>query len=387
MKFRFVFLSVLLISIGCSSEKHSIDKREKTSGALAKYGVTITPISDEVKVEFVTSLPSDTLFPYSSDTFEPITGHEGYLIDAESSFEEMVQSYLKQKFPNRSEESTLRVLVALNDIGITESSHELTNDGSGLTTEAESFVYVEIYNGIRKVFSELLISNASVSNQSDSYKESHLASIESVHESALIKIYGLFKECNTMECVLSKENGNTVDGLEGVNVISVSADGNLQSFEPIEECVDIDEVSTINTPADILPASRRCIDIGEYEKGFRLYLLSRFYAFYDMKRVKDGSAHQAILMLEEQTYSTLSREQMKSFSNEAEKYQSDTTVKLMAACDAVQKLGAPEYHPIYMIQHGMEAFFASEDDDGIVEEFDSGKTWIEVLTEMGCMAN
>lgn len=354
---------------------------------MSNYGVIITPISEEVKVEFVSSLPSDTLFPYSSDTFEPITGHEGYIIDAESGFEEMVQSYIHHKFPNRSEESALRVLVALNDIGITESSHELANGGSGLTTEAESFVYVEIYNGIRKVFSELLISEASVSNHSDSFKESHLASIESVHESALMKIYGLFKECNTIECILGKEKSNTVDGLEGVNVISVSADGNLQSFEPINDCVDIEGVSTINTPADILPSSRRCIDIGEFEKAFRLYLLSRFYAFYDMKRVKDGSAHQAILMLEENTYSTISRKQQESFSTEAGKYQSDNSETLISACEAIEKLGAPEYHPTYMIQHGMGAFFASEDDDGIVEKFDSGKTWIEVLTEMGCTVN
>ena len=95
MMFRYFFLTIVLISIGCSTSKNSTEQEKEKSEVLSNYGVIITPISEEVKVEFVSSLPSDTLFPYSSDTFEPIAGHEGYIIDAASGFEEIVLSIAK----------------------------------------------------------------------------------------------------------------------------------------------------------------------------------------------------------------------------------------------------------------------------------------------------
>ena len=185
-------------------------------------------------------------------------------------------------------------------------------------------------------------------------------------------------------CSSSKDASEKTNNLYSIPVISLSTEGNLEAFDPIKDCVDIDEVKRTNTPADILPAVKICVEENDYEKALELNFIARAYAFYDIQRVKDGTAHQAILMLEEQTYSSFDEEDFVNLQNASLEYQNPESEKFKAVCNQAESLGSPNYHPTYMIQHGLAALMYQEG-NGLVEEFDSTKGWMEALSLVECI--
>jgi hypothetical protein len=48
-------------------------------------------------------------------------------------------------------------------------------------------------------------------------------------------------------------------------------------------------------------------------------------------------------------------------------------------CNGLQALGAPEYSPKYMMQHGMSAFTGQG--GGLIKGFDPAKSWDKVKVE------
>ncbi len=161
-----------------------------------------------------------------------------------------------------------------------------------------------------------------------------------------------------------------------------SAEGNLESPNPCG-CVELSEVTNQHNPADIFNGVKKCLENREFNKAISLYLLANTYGRYDAYRVQDRSAHQAIAVLRQYALANLDRQNKMDFSRDFKETLSNSSKK-RRICQAIKKIGKPEYYPRYMIQHGIKAFLGGNG-SGLVEDFDSNQSWHLSLTKyLGC---
>jgi len=156
---------------------------------------------------------------------------------------------------------------------------------------------------------------------------------------------------------------------------SFESDGNLEPFNPVT-CIDMEAVSNRNTPSDLFVGISDCIAKSDFKKASKLYLVARAYFKFDTLRVEDRSAHQAFSALRQIRFSSLKRRTLEKLQNTKSKITKNRT----NFCVALKKLGKPDYHPKYMIQHGMGSFLKSEPGNELVKDFDPEKAWDEVLS-------
>ncbi len=156
--------------------------------------------------------------------------------------------------------------------------------------------------------------------------------------------------------------------------ISIEADGNLESKNPLT-CVDISQVTNQHTPADIIKGIQKCIEIKDFENAAKLFAISGVYGRYDTYRVKDKTAHQALLMLQQNAFMNIDEKTQSSMIEAVQKQLKKGSKNLDTLCQAIQQIGPPKYYPRYMIQHGIQAFTQKESNDGLVENFDSQESW------------
>jgi 5-carboxymethyl-2-hydroxymuconate isomerase len=170
-----------------------------------------------------------------------------------------------------------------------------------------------------------------------------------------------------------------INQIKAQNVISIEADGNLESPNPLA-CVDLSAVTNGNNPADILNGMKKCIEIKEYEKAAKLFAIAGVYAKYDTFRVKDKTAHQGYLVMQMNIFDSIDESQKNSLMESLKKELKAGSSKLNETCQAIQKVGVPKYYPKYMIQHGIQAF-VEKDGNGLIEKFDSVASWKQALNE------
>lgn len=161
------------------------------------------------------------------------------------------------------------------------------------------------------------------------------------------------------------------------NVTNYYSKGNLESPLP-SSCVAIDRLSNKQNPVDIFTGLNSCIANGDYSKAAELYFAGMTYGYYDINRVSDKSAHQAISVIRMNVFGAQPKEVMDKLQAAIEKIASDNT----SVCQSLTRLGAPMYKPTYMIQHGMGAFLGNSTKDGLVENFDSNSTWSNSLAKI-----
>lgn len=140
-------------------------------------------------------------------------------------------------------------------------------------------------------------------------------------------------------------------------------------------CVSMDKASDTWSPADVFPAMRKCINNGNYTDAVDLFSLATSYGRFDMMRVPDQSAWNAMQVLQMQYLQDVTPAQKAGFNKVAEamlQNRSDICMKL-------EKLGPPDYVPTYMIEHGMAAFTKSLKNGGLVQDFNGQSAWAEVL--------
>jgi hypothetical protein len=154
------------------------------------------------------------------------------------------------------------------------------------------------------------------------------------------------------------------------NVTNLETKDNLRSFHAID-CVDVSSLTTDYTPADLYPAVRKCIDRGDLERGARLYAVAGVYGRFDMLRVLDESARQAIPVLQLNNLSQVDPAIKAKF--QATVHGLLGTDQLPAVCSQVRKLGPPTYYPTYMTQHGMSAFTGKG--GGLKPDFNAAEAW------------
>ena len=169
-----------------------------------------------------------------------------------------------------------------------------------------------------------------------------------------------------------------MNSIQAQEINSIEAEGNLESSNPCG-CVALSEVTNEHTPADILTGMGKCIELKDFDKAARLFAISGVYGTYDRYRVKDKSAHQSLLVLQQNILMSIEEKDKKSLINSLNKTLEQGSKELTEICEAIQQIGIPNYFPKYMIQHGIQAF-TGNGGNGLVENFDSEESWKLALT-------
>ena len=162
------------------------------------------------------------------------------------------------------------------------------------------------------------------------------------------------------------------------SIRNIEAPGNLESLVQLD-CVPITSVKTNYTPADLYKAAAKCILDDRESEGVPLYAVAEVYGRFDISRVADQTAHQAIQVLTQREFGDLPQDKKASFGEEISRI-ADAPEQLAKLCQQIRALGPPTYYPRYMIQHGLDAFKARKD-DGLVQGFDQSIAWNQALEQ------
>lgn len=168
----------------------------------------------------------------------------------------------------------------------------------------------------------------------------------------------------------------------GAQITNITAPGNLESTATLG-CITLDRATAKNNPVDLFLAARACINAGCFEAAAPLYVFAVLYGHFDMDRVADESAHQAIGAVRMEIYGDLSKTQETAFNAQLKLTVHDPKAHA-AFCTVASRIGPPDYFPRYMIQHGMGAFLG-KGGDGLVKEFNPAVTWSKLMkNQMKC---
>lgn len=161
--------------------------------------------------------------------------------------------------------------------------------------------------------------------------------------------------------------------------------GNLESTVKIG-CIPRSEVKTTYNPVDLYLGAKACIDTGNYQAAVSLFDMANIFGRFDMQRVADKTAHQAVIVSRMQIFGELPVEKTTKFQAVA-KAEVEDPAKIQNLCQFLRHIGPPTYHPRYMIQHGMGAFTRGHGNE-ITAEFSAQKAWEDVLnTYVHCPAS
>lgn len=156
-----------------------------------------------------------------------------------------------------------------------------------------------------------------------------------------------------------------------------TAPGNLESNYDLG-CIQLKDAKPIYNPVDLFKASKACITARRYDDAVRLIALGGAYGRFDMRRVSDPTARQAVTVARMEIFDGIPEENRQKFNAALAGLMNDAATKA-AFCAEVSRIGPPSYVPRYMIQHGMGAFFGGTK-DGIVDNFDSKSAWAETFS-------
>lgn len=144
--------------------------------------------------------------------------------------------------------------------------------------------------------------------------------------------------------------------------------GNLESKHDLD-CISLDAAKPAYNPVDLYKGVARCVAAKRFDDGVVLFMLAGVYGRYDMERVADGTAHQAVTVARMTYLGEVSAADSKQFSDAAARLMANKELHKQV-CTTIRLIGPPSYYPRYMVQHGMGAFMGGSG-NGLVDNFDS----------------
>lgn len=163
----------------------------------------------------------------------------------------------------------------------------------------------------------------------------------------------------------------------GSHSLNVEAPGNLAPSRALP-CIDIDEVSGLDTPVDLFNAAALCAEKQDYHRSASLITVGTVFGRFDAMRVKDKTSHDAIQVLRMELANKLTKDQIAGIEASMNSNRRSATF-VSEMCGRLSALGAPHYAPTYMIQHGMDAFRGGTVGGPLVQPFDAEKAWKEAF--------
>jgi hypothetical protein len=164
---------------------------------------------------------------------------------------------------------------------------------------------------------------------------------------------------------------------------------NYQTSEQLKSkqvfpCIKIDGVTNKYSPPLLYVFMNSCIKEGKYADAVGLFSLAGTYSFYDTKRVADVTAHQAHTTILQEFFAALNKNQLDRLFKELNKTLRDKN-KLPVVCTKIKSIGAPDYYPEYMINHGLRAVTeqnkaeSEQPANGLIADFDAKAAWEKSL--------
>ncbi|MEM6494024.1 MAG: hypothetical protein AAF650_06555 [Pseudomonadota bacterium] len=161
-------------------------------------------------------------------------------------------------------------------------------------------------------------------------------------------------------------------------VRNFEAEGNLAPNAPLQ-CTALERVGAASNPVDLYTAARDCLLQDRYEEARAIILLGDVRGRFDTKRVKDKTAHQAVLVAKQSALASVDDERLSALRESFRLLQDPS--KRLDFCGVVGALAPPSYFPQYMVSHGMGAFAGQSGSGALVEEFDAPATYRDVVED------
>ena len=159
-------------------------------------------------------------------------------------------------------------------------------------------------------------------------------------------------------------------------ITNIQAPGNLEAGADVG-CIAVESLKNTYTAADLYRINTKCVKEDHLDAAVYVSAMAGVYARYDSMRVADQSAHQAQTVLRMNFANSLTESEKKAFMARLSAVAGDPA-SLATLCARIRAIGPPNYHPTYMIQHGMGAFVGSGG-NGLVSNFDSSSAWDKSL--------
>lgn len=145
-------------------------------------------------------------------------------------------------------------------------------------------------------------------------------------------------------------------------------------------CVAVGAVGATLTPPDLGEGVLACAAAQDWDRGVELYILMRFRAAYDAKRVADETAHQAGAVLAQQVIDALPPGGEEALQAAFGRFGETGSARHGAFCKAVLAAGPSSHDPAWMIAHGMRAF-TDPGSEAMVPGFDPKAAWTALMRD------
>jgi hypothetical protein len=165
-------------------------------------------------------------------------------------------------------------------------------------------------------------------------------------------------------------------------VTSLKVKGSLDKSYELP-CIALSEARNIYTPPDLYSSSAKCVLEGRDKDAAQIFVLASAYGIYDGMRVVDPTAAQARQVLIMNNFNPIDTSQKIGFQAEMDKIGAWQSPDIDELCDGITGVGKPNYHPQYMILHGMAAFNGIKG-DGLKPGYDAQANWNTVMTSLKC---
>jgi hypothetical protein len=178
----------------------------------------------------------------------------------------------------------------------------------------------------------------------------------------------------TMESpkILTRQSGN---------VKKHWVEGSLASTQTIG-CIPLAEAKNTFTPPDLYKGVEACVAQDNYNLAVRLFVLAGMYSWFDADRITDESAAQARTILITNTFAAMPEGKKAKFSEALDPLTKNPDPALVEKlCDEVEKVGAPNYYPSYMILHGIKAFTGNPHKEALIKDFGAATAWKSLQSE------
>lgn len=153
---------------------------------------------------------------------------------------------------------------------------------------------------------------------------------------------------------------------------------------PPQGCIKADHVKNTYSPYILYQSIPKCMLEGDADSAAFLWSMVKIYGRYDMLRVTDETAKAAIDYLEMRLMQQdLDKDKAKRLAEAV-----NASIDIDELCAQVRRIGAPDYHPSYMIEHGIEAMMEEiRVHDGLIPNYSREANWKKITNQyMKCTA-
>jgi len=165
-------------------------------------------------------------------------------------------------------------------------------------------------------------------------------------------------------------------------ITNLKVEGSLDKSHELP-CIELSEAKNVYTPPDLYSSSAKCVLEGRDKDAAQIFFLASAYGVYDGMRVNDPTAAQARQVLIMNNLGSIDADRKAGLQKEMDKIGARQSPEIDQLCAGIIAIGKPDYHPQYMILHGMAAFSGIKG-DGLKPGYDGGKNWAQVISSLKC---